>query len=139
MSLFSGRIEQVLERSLDALSLRQRVLANNIANVDTPNFKRSDVSFEATLQSYLQGDGSSLSGIRTNARHIPIGVSTAGPVPSGVAVKETTTSLQNNNNNVDIDSEMSQLALNQIRYNALTQQMQSYFSVLRTSINGGGR
>lgn len=139
MSLFSGRIEQVLERSLDASSLRQRVLANNIANVDTPNFKRSDVSFEATLQSYLQGDGSSLSGIRTDARHIPIGVSTTGPVPSGVAVEETTTSLQNNNNNVDIDSEMSQLALNQIRYNALTQQMQSYFSVLRTSINGGGR
>jgi len=57
----------LLERSLSASTLRQQVISNNIANVDTPQFKRSDVKFEEMLHSEL--DGLSVEGYRSDPRH----------------------------------------------------------------------
>ena len=39
----------ILDKAADASSLRQQAIANNLANVDTPNYKRQDVDFESTL------------------------------------------------------------------------------------------
>lgn len=136
MNLFGTQDLLILQRALDAAQLRQNVLANNIANVDTPNFKRSDVSFESMLQDYLQGKAS-LSGFRTNPRHIPIGVGDDLQQLQPVVVQETDTVYSPNGNNVDIDSEMSQLAQNQIKYNALVTELNFKFSSLRTAITEG--
>jgi flagellar basal-body rod protein FlgB len=138
MNLFHTLDLVVLERSLDAAQLRQKVLANNIANIDTPNFKRSDVSFDALLQSYLGDPVQPLSGRRTNPRHLPIGVGDLDQLQPAV-VQETDTTVQANGNNVDIDSEMTQLAQNQIKYNALITQLNHQFSLLSTAINEGRR
>ena len=59
MILQKSKAFNVLERSLDAATLRQKVIANNIANVDTPFFKRSVVQFEDLLQSEMDGSSSS--------------------------------------------------------------------------------
>lgn len=136
MDAFNTKSMQILERSLDAASLRQKVLANNIANVDTPNFKRSDVSFDAALQNYLNQDGTSIQGTMTDPRHIPIGASSFTEIRPEIMVEQSTT-VNNNGNNVDIDSEMTQLAVNQIKYNALVQEANGYFSRLRSAIQGG--
>jgi flagellar basal-body rod protein FlgB len=127
---------QILERSLDAASLRQKVLANNISNVDTPNFKRSDLSFESALQTYLNQDTSYIRGVRTDPRHIAIGPPSFSEIRPEIMVESSTT-VNNNGNNVDIDSEMTQLAVNQINYNALIQDLNGYLSRLRTAIQGG--
>jgi flagellar basal-body rod protein FlgB len=134
MSIFDTSF-YVLEKSLDAASLRQRVYANNIANVDTPNFKRSDVSFEDQLQSFLNGNQTfNIVGFRTDPRHIPIG--SEGLQPQ--VYQDTSTIFQNNGNNVDIDSEMTLIAKNQIQYNALIEQMNQQFNLLKVAIGNGG-
>ncbi|WNQ13727.1 flagellar basal body rod protein FlgB [Paenibacillus aurantius] len=124
----------LLERSLDAASLRQNVIANNIANVDTPYFKRSDVSFEEMLQNETNGLVG-IQGQRTNSRHFAIGQSDEGTKPQ-IKLDEQSV-INNNNNNVDIDTEMSLLAKNQLRYNVMIQQMNTEFKHFRTALNGG--
>ncbi|TCP58814.1 flagellar basal-body rod protein FlgB [Tumebacillus sp. BK434] len=137
MSLINNnRAITLLERSLDAASLRQKVISNNLANIDTPNYKRSDVSFEQTLQQVLQGNA--LSGRRTDARHIQIGTSSVAEVEPEI-VTDRTTSMRQDGNNVDIDVEMTNLAENQILYNALSQRINGKFATLKYAISEGKR
>lgn len=136
MDAFTTKTMQILERSLDAASLRQKVLSNNIANVDTPNFKRSDISFESTLQASLNEDTPLIRGFRTDPRHIPIGRPSFSEIRPEIIVESSTT-VNNNGNNVDIDSEMTQLAVNQIKYNTLIQDLNGYLARLRSAIQGG--
>jgi flagellar basal-body rod protein FlgB len=125
---------QLLEKSLDASSMRQRVIANNIANVDTPYFKRSEVSFESLLQQQM-GSFTQLQGYRTDSRHFYFGNSTQQITPQ---VTTDETSIMNNNlNNVDMDTEMSQMAKNQLAYNTEIQQINHEMKQLRSAITGG--
>jgi flagellar basal-body rod protein FlgB len=127
-----------ISRALDASILRQNVISNNIANVDTPHYKRSEVRFEQYLQQELQTTNSSFVGNRTDARHIRIGGSTSEqPIRAQITVDQKT-SINNNFNNVDIDSEMSLMAKNQLYYNTLIQQMNYEFKMTRTAIDGKG-
>lgn len=134
--MLESRSITLLERSLDASSLRQKVLSNNIANIDTPNFKRSDVSFQQALQDALSGD--TLVGRTTDPRHMQIGTSNLDDVHPTV-FQEDKTSLRIDGNNVDIDAEMTNLAENQILYNAMTQELNSKFGLLKYAINEGKR
>ncbi|WP_134686192.1 flagellar basal body rod protein FlgB [Brevibacillus migulae] len=126
---------RMLERSLDAATLRQRTIANNIANLDTPHFKSKQVVFEDLLQQELSGSAPSLQAYRTNSRHIAFGAQTEGPIarvvsnPNGI--------VQNNGNDVDVEYEMNQLAKNQIWYNGLTQMTNGYFTKIRSVLEGG--
>jgi flagellar basal-body rod protein FlgB len=130
---------QLLQNALDVSQLRQRVYANNIANVDTPGFKRQDVNFESLLAANMSESPQSGFG----QRYIPIpdmasvNLSQALQVQPQV-VTDTSTTVDNNGNNVDVDAEMSKLAENQIHYNAIVQDLQSRFSRLKNAINGGG-
>lgn len=136
MDAFSTKTMRILERSLDASALRQKVLADNIANVDTPSFKRSDVSFDSTLQSFLEENSRPIPMARTNPKHFPLGTQDYSQLQPEIVTEQTTT-VNNNGNNVDIDSEMTQLAVNQIKYNALVQQLNGHFAKLRSAIQGG--
>ncbi|MBL0388905.1 flagellar basal body rod protein FlgB [Tumebacillus sp. ITR2] len=137
MSLLDSRSITLLERTLDSSSLRQKVLSNNIANIDTPNFKRSDVSFQDALSNAIS-EGDTLEGRTTDARHIKINSKSLDDVKPTV-FQENSTSLRTDGNNVDIDAEMTNLAENQILYNAMTQQINSKFGLLKYAINEGKR
>ncbi|MCF6093843.1 flagellar basal body rod protein FlgB [Microaerobacter geothermalis] len=139
MNLFEGQTLRILTQGLDATAMRQRVLANNIANVDTPNYKRQDVSFSSIFQEALNRSASSFTGYRTNSKHIPIGGDAYRKYSGYQVITDHQTNMNNNGNNVDIDFEMSQLAQNQIFYNALVEETNSYFSKLRIVINEGRR
>ncbi|MDF2713715.1 MAG: flagellar basal-body rod protein FlgB [Paenibacillus sp.] len=123
----------MMERTLDAAAFRQKVISNNVANIDTPYFKRSDVQFEELLSKEL--NKKSIQGRRTDPRHFPIGRVVAPTVPEVVA--DESTMMNNNLNNVDIDYEMSLLAKNQIRYNVLIGQVSHDLKNYRTAMNGG--
>lgn len=123
----NGPVLNVLEKGLDASSLRQKVLSNNVANVDTPDFKRSDVDFEAILGTALGKTGETLPLKTTSSQHIP-GVAEAAQ--NGV-VTDQSTSLRNDGNNVDIDREMANVAENGLYYNSLTQTISSQLGLLR--------
>ncbi len=137
MSFLDNSQFRLLENSLGAAALRQKVIANNIANVDTPNFKRSDVVFEDLLKKELSGSPSSFQGYRTNPRHLQIGRADSKSIEPQIVTDENT-AMNNNMNNVDIDSEMSLLAKNQLEYNALIQQLNSELRKLRIVIDGRG-
>jgi len=124
----------MLERSLEAASLRQKVIANNIANVDTPNFKRSEVRFEEYLRQEVDTSRGHLIGHRTDERHLQIGRPSASGGRAEI-ITDQTTSFNHNNNNVDIEYEMSLLAENQLRYNLLIDRTNGFFKSMRTAID----
>lgn len=136
MSLINTRAINLLERSLDAASLRQKVIANNVANIDTKGFKRSEVSFEETLHEALSGE--TLSGRITNERHIPIGTPSLQNVRPSV-LTDKSSSMRLDGNNVDIDVEMARMATNQLQYNALIQRINGKLSSLKYAISEGKR
>lgn len=132
----AGKAIDRLTHALDASVLRQSVIANNLANIDVPNFKRSEVRFEALLRRELEGHKSTFAGRRTDPRHLFIGASPQKPVRAEVIV-DRRTSMNNNNNNVDIDYEMALMAQNQLYYNTLIQQVNHEIRMTRTAIDKG--
>lgn len=135
MNVLGGSDLARLKGAIAAAELRQQVIADNIANVDTPGFKRSEVLFEELLASRMGGEsGAKLEARRTHAKHIPFGK--GGSVVKPKLVTDNSTSMNNNTNNVDIDREMALLAKNQLRYNALIQQLNHEISMLRIGIEG---
>lgn len=126
-----------LERALDASSLRQRVIADNLANVDTPNYKSKQVTFENELKQALSGPSSTFTGYRTDPRHIQIGRKSPDQVQARVVTNHNTL-MNNNGNNVDIDYEVTQMSKNNLWYQALVQQTNGHFHKLRLAIEGRG-
>lgn len=132
--LFSTGSITALDKGLDASALRQQVIANNVANINTPGFKKQDVSFEDELAAAIEDEQDSKS-LQAGHRHLA-GESSL----KDVGIKVTTakgTSMRYDGNNVDIDEEMSKLAENNIRYQAMSKLMSERFGGLKTVINGG--
>ena len=105
---------QTLLKSLDAGMLRSRVIANNVANITTPEYKRVEVRFEEALKHAL--DKNRIKGTMTDSKHIPIGKKDINRI-NPEAYKPVDPTLPSGVNNVDIDMEMSKLAENQLLYN----------------------
>ena len=131
--LFSSPPVTSLEKALTGSALRHRVIGNNIANVNTPGFKRSEVSFEAELASAAQGETNTGGLTRTHEKHLPLVAKT----PASPVKNITNTSLRTDGNNVDVDAEMAGMAKNNIFYNAVAQGIGSYYTMLKSAINGG--
>lgn len=125
-----GSALTVLQKGLEASSLRQQVLANNIANIDTPNFKRSDVNFQDVLGAALGKQSGTLLLKSTSPQHL-FGIAEGGG--SGIVVDQST-SMRNDGNNVDIDSEMTNVAENGLYYNSLTNAISQQLGLLRMVI-----
>ncbi|WP_058307821.1 flagellar basal body rod protein FlgB [Gracilibacillus massiliensis] len=129
MSLFSGTI-QTLENSLNYATVKNRAIAHNISNADTPNYKAKNVQFNEVLKNQLSNQ---FEAKQTNERHLPFSTNNSG-------IKVTTdrsTMYNHNGNNVDIDKEMSELAKNQIYYQALVDRINGKFNSLQSVIRGG--
>lgn len=125
----------LLNKALNVTALRNRVIANNIANVDTVNYRRKDVDFATYLRDQVVQPA--VVGMRTNPRDLPVGTMDAdeqpriyepdpGPNTTGV-------------NDVDIDMEMSNLAENHLLYNISAQLIGGQFQRLRKCITGQSR
>ena len=124
----------VLEKALDAAWMRNETISNNIANVNTPGYKKSYVKFEELLSDAV--DKFQISGIKKDGRFLPIGKDTKFTTSPEI-VQEDFTSMRRDGNNVDIDVEMAELAKNSIKYNALIAQMSKEFSKIKLAISGG--
>ncbi len=123
-----------LHQALTGLVRRQQALAANIANVDTPGYKRTDVPFEAALRAG-SGLGSQLT--TTDPRHIATTPSGGGSLLDSVlgTVSGRTRALRNDGNDVDIDYEMTQLAETSLRYELLTQATAQRFATLKDIVS----
>jgi flagellar basal-body rod protein FlgB len=124
----------LLEKGIGASWLRNEVISNNIANVDTPGFKASDVEFEDIMAAAVgRGDGS-VGMTVTNEKHISANAAGVSDVEAVVTTDETT-SAGLDENNVNIENEMTELAKNSIEYYTLVSKVNSEFRNLNTAIN----
>lgn len=138
--IFSSEVYQVLEKSLNASSLQHKLISNNIANVNTPGFKRSEVVFQSKLSEVLdKKDKEFLPLAVTNLKHIPSGTDFTLAQLQPEIVTNAETSLRTDENNVDIDFEMAKMAENTTTYSTVAQLMSMKLSGLKTAISEGGR
>jgi flagellar basal-body rod protein FlgB len=129
VNLFSNTISS-LENALNYSSLKQKVISQNIANADTPNYKAKDVEKGNSFGSVFN---ESLKAYRTDSRHFEFN----RPSSTGGIITQKNTQYNNSGNSVDIDKEMSELATNQIYFNALSDRISGKFSSLQNVIRGG--
>jgi flagellar basal-body rod protein FlgB len=113
MSLVDGT-QQLLEAAMRGSWQRETALTNNIANADTPGYRRQEVNFESELQDAI-GDGAPLDEVQFETETQPL---KAGPDGSGISV----------------DQESAKLAENGLDYQALTQVLDARNSIVRAAM-----
>ena len=152
MSWLTDPTQRVLGGALSGLSLRQEMIAGNIANIDTPGFHPQSIDFEATLQAAMADGSSAARGStgaavrpptagmsaaagmqRTDARHF------AGLAPSRQPGSfEASTfdgSIRNDTNTVDLESEMTALAESQLKFSAVSRLVSGRLGMLRDVVS----
>ncbi len=103
-----------IEQYMNLVSARQKLVASNIANADTPGYQTKDVDFESELQNQMLGS-------KPNVIEV-----------SGLKNK-------NDGNNVDMDREARLLAENALRFSVASQLAHAQISTIRTAIEEGGK
>ena len=114
----------VMGKTADASWKRNEILSNNIANVDTPRYKRQDINFEAQLRQAL---GNS----RYESVDDKVSSLNVGDLQARVYTDAANFSYRLDGNNVDIDTENVELASNQIKYNGLINSINQEFANLK--------
>ena len=117
---------------MDAYSLRQKAIANNIANAEVSGYKTRRVEFENEFKQALNTESTGLN--KTHEKHFPIGRDPLN-VPAELRVIEST-KYSNGVNNVDIDHEMAELTKTQINFDAMTKLARKQFTLLKSAIKG---
>ena len=115
----------VLNKSADASWQRNTVITNNIANADTPNYKRQDVEFESYLCEAVNGNDS-LDEVVNNIDLDTLNTTTY--------TDKSNLSYRADGNNVDINTENVELAKNQLKYYTLMDSMNQEFSRLKSAL-----
>ena len=121
---------KVLDKAADASWLRESVLANNIANATTPDFKRYDVNFQSLLEREMM-DSKFNRNLDEKVHNVNLRRLTA---TSQIDLAAESFSYRLDGNNVDIHTENVELASEQIRYQALTDSISQEFTRMRTAI-----
>ena len=130
-----GQVD-LLERGLDAVWLRQQVIAQNIANVNTPEYKSMRVDFEDALAHALRGQ-TGFTARRTRKRHIQFGEGSDPMAVTPTIAYNDHYTMRMDGNNVDIEQENTAQAENTIRYDLLSAKMNAEFSRLKLVIREG--
>jgi len=131
-----GRNLGILSKSMNVAELRRAVIANNVSNVDTPNFKRSEVSFEAELGRAIQSENEkpALQAHMTHERHIPFHRSANALSVNPRVSLDYLTTVNNNGNNVDIETEEMNALKNQMSYEMMTAMVSHEFTMVNMVI-----
>ena len=131
-----GKNLDILQRSMSVNLYRQEVTANNIANADTPNFKREFVNFETSLKKALESEKKpAINAYLTNEKHIPFQreIDYRTVVPRRVT--DFLTTAKNNGNNVDIEVESTTYINQQLAYNLMVTAVNHNFRQMNIVLN----
>ena len=115
----------VLDRAADAAWQRNEAISNNIANVDTPGYKRQDVAFESVLQQALGNN-------RYESMDDKVANVNLSRLRGRAYVDYANYSYRLDGNNVDIENENVMLAENQLKYQGLIRSINQEFTNLKT-------
>lgn len=130
-SLINDDAMKAARASLDGLSMRQQVISRNLANVDTPGYKAQSVNFEDILQRVFKRS-TRIWLDRTNTSHLAsptqrLGSTMLSDRPGG--------SVRADQNNVDLDVELTEMTETGIRYQAVSQSVSKKLQLLKTIAN----
>lgn len=120
----------LLKKSADYSWTRNEIISSNIANVDTPNYKRQDVSFESVLTHAVAKAESSSHSLTEVVRNINY-----NHVAPTVYTDHSNMSYRLDGNNVDIDVEEVELASNQIYYQGVTDSITQNFNRIKSAMD----
>ncbi|MDS0524112.1 flagellar basal body rod protein FlgB [Clostridium sp. SHJSY1] len=126
----AGSTYNLIKEGIQASNIRGKAIANNMANINTADYKRFNVVFEDNLK------GNNEMNVRmkaTEEKHLS-NSNTQGNI---TVEKDESTSMREDGNNVDLDVEKAEQAANTLKYNALIQQANGKLSNIRYVINGG--
>ena len=129
MDLFGGTISN-LEKGLSYATTKNKAIAQNIANVDTPGYKTKEVDFKTVFADAQQAE---IKSYKSDVKHFDFSITQQG---SGV-FSNVNWSTRVNGNAVNMDSEQAKLAENTIYYNALIDRVGSKFQTLNSVVKGG--
>ena len=115
----------VLDRAADAAWQRNEAISNNIANVDTPGYKRQDVAFESVLQQALGNN-------RYESMDDKVANVDLSRLRGRAYLDYANYSYRLDGNNVDIENENVMLAENQLKYQGLISSINQKFTNLKT-------
>jgi flagellar basal-body rod protein FlgB len=141
-----NRINEMLDFQAQALALRserQKVLAGNIANADTPRYKAVDFNFADALRAATgqvapgAAGGGALNAAVTHAKHLTAGA--AGPLAHASLAYRNPHQATIDNNTVDPDLERSAIADNSVRYEATLKFLTGQIRTLSQAITGSGQ
>ena len=118
----------MLKQSINTADMRQKVISQNLANINTKGYKAWKVVFDDQLN---KQQNSSLQLATTNNKHIA-NETNSDETSNYTIEKDNTTSMRTDGNNVDIDNEMSNLAANTILYYTLINQINNRIEMRRT-------
>ena len=136
MNTFTLSID-LLQREMDVASLRYQVTANNLANSEVPNFKRTTVNFESELKRAFESEEKAKNGFqltRTDSRHIPLNEPYDYRDVQPRRVLDYTTTSKANGNNVDAEVEANNILQLQMQYRMLTQLTNFEFSQMNIAM-----
>lgn len=138
-----GKSMGYLLQAMSAANLRHQVIADNIANVNVPQFQAHEVLFEEQLRAAMAGGDQrpkALSGTALHPLHIPINRPTpVNPARVEPQIVQSQAIYRQDGNTVDMEAEQAKLAANQLWYQALVRSVNDEFTRLRTVITDGRR
>lgn len=114
MKFIDSNHSQLLARAMDSYTLRQRVTAGNIANIDTPGYNKQQVDFEEELRRVQDNKGVE-------------------------GMKQVTPAITETDQPVEMEEELIEMADTQIRVNLVTRSLRHHFDMLRNGITGINR
>jgi flagellar basal-body rod protein FlgB len=134
-SLFSGSLA-TLEKTLDLRSIRHNLIASNVANIDTPNYRAFDIMVEEEMQRSGNAGRPSIFIERTHPEHIELH-GRCGLTPKIHMQPDLGEDLRNDGNSVDLDKQMTKLSENSLLYNTAAQILSRKYQGLKNVIQGG--
>ena len=137
MNTFARTID-FLHRAMDVSTVRRQVIANNMANADVPNFKRSDVNFESELKRVLESENKRppLELKMTSEKHFPNYREKDYRDIQIRRVLDYASSYNNNGNNVDPEVEFMLATQNQMAYTMYAQAAAFEFGQINQVLRG---
>jgi flagellar basal-body rod protein FlgB len=136
MNTFTRSVD-LLHRGMDVDSLRYQVSANNMANSEVPNFKRSVVNFESELKRAFESEEEAKNGFqltRSDDRHIALNEPTDYRTVEPRRVLDYTTTSKANGNNVDAETEAMIVLQTQMQYKMLSELTNFEFAQVNTAM-----
>lgn len=133
MNIFQQTNIDLLSQGMSISSVKNNVIAENIANVDTPGFRAKKLVFDEAMSGYLSG-GKNMPLKVTDGKHIQAEDSSHNI--SSFARLQNNPSLRNDGNDVNLDFEMSEMSSNSIMYSMYSQITSMEFMKLKSAIAG---